>query len=298
MRLRDISHLFCLPALIVLALGLTACAAESPLPATSTPTATPAATATATSTPTTAVCSAQTGTVSVVSVASKLMKTATELRVYTPPCYQAGGELRYDVLYMLHGQTYDDTQWQDLGLTTAADHLISSGQIPPLIIVMPNEASSMSDADTSNFGQALIDEVLPWVDAHYDTCAQKACRAIGGLSRGGNWAVRIGLSHADQFAVVGAHSTPLFYGDLARLSQWQKALSVGDSLPMIYIDFGKSDEEKDQMILFNETLNDLGVRHQMVMFNGTHDPDYWSAHLEDYLRWYSAALSSPQANSK
>jgi enterochelin esterase-like enzyme len=232
--------------------------------------------------------------ISVVNVPSKLLKQPTELRVYTPPCYSASATTRYPVLYMLHGQTYTDAQWQQLGLTTSTDQLIASRQISPFIIVMPNEAASMSDADTSKFGDALINEVIPWVDANYSTCDVRECRAIGGLSRGGNWAVRIGMSHPDYFAVIGAHSTPLFYGDLNRISAWIKATPDGTPTPMIYIDFGKGDEERDLMLQFDQELSRLGVAHQMIQFNGSHDADYWSAHVAQYLRWYSAALASPQ----
>jgi enterochelin esterase-like enzyme len=239
-------------------------------------------------------CQEHIGTTSTVNVPSKLLKQPIELKVYTPPCYSASKPTRYPVLYMLHGQTYDDMQWPQLGLTAAADKLIATGQISPFIIVMPNETASMSDADSSKFGDALINEVIPWVDTNYATCDVRQCRAIGGLSRGGNWAVRIGMSHPDYFAAIGAHSAPLFYGDLNQINTWVSVLPAGEQVPMIYIDFGKSDEERDQMLQFDQELSSLGVVHQMVQFDGFHNADYWSAHVEQYLLWYSASLASPQ----
>ena len=289
---------------ILTALILTACSAqETPavlytppvsITATTLPTPTKIPAPAITATPTPSGCQESTGSISVENVPSSLIKPLIEVRVYTPPCYSAALATRYPVLYMLHGQTYDDTQWQNLGLTDNADKLITSGQISPLIIVMPNEAASMKDADSSQFGAALINEIIPWIDSHYATCDVRECRAIGGLSRGGNWAVRIGLSHPDYFEAIGAHSAPLFYGDLTRVSSWIKAIPAGAATPMIYIDFGRSDEEKDDMLQFDQELNDLGVAHQMVQFNGFHDNNYWSAHVADYLRWYSAALARPQ----
>jgi len=288
---------FVLPLFIFLAACSTINPQISASPTLSTATLTPTvlpATATPAATATSSGCQEQAGTISVVNVPSKLLKQPTELRVYTPPCYSASTPTRYPVLYMLHGQTYTDAQWQQLGLTTSADQLIASRQISPFIIVMPNETASMSDADTSKFGDALINEIIPWVDANYSTCDVRECRAIGGLSRGGNWAVRIGLSHPDYFAVIGAHSAPLFYGDLNRVSNWIAAIPAGTPIPMIYIDFGKNDEERDQMLLFEQELSSLSVVHQMIQFNGFHDADYWSAHAAQYLRWYSAALANPQ----
>jgi len=287
------------PLFFILMISMLAACVVQPAPATPTSTATIAATATITptftavlptATATTPACQETSGSIGVESVPGKVSKQPTEVRIYLPPCYDPSGSVRYPVLYMLHGQTYDDTQWQNLGLTTAADLLIAARQIAPLIIVMPNEADSMSDADTSTFGEALTEEIIPWVDEDFATCAERTCRAIGGLSRGGNWAVRIGLSHPDLFAVIGAHSAPLFYGDLNRIPGWISAIPAGETPPMIYIDFGKSDEEKDDMLQFDQQLNRLGAPHQMLQFDGFHDADYWSGHVTDYLLWYSSVI--------
>jgi enterochelin esterase-like enzyme len=298
---------------------LTSCAVQStpaaptPLP---TPTATPLPTPTM-PTPTATGCTETAGHVQLVTVPTQLLKQEIELRVFTPPCYDPAAATRYSVLYMLHGQTFDDSQWQSLGLFSAADQLIDSRQIYPFLIVLPNEADSVAFADTSKFGDALVEEVIPYVDKHFATCSAQACRGIGGLSRGGNWAVRIGFSNPQRFAVIGAHSTPLFYGDLERLPEWaadfpqdqqiivshatttdadSKTTTITEetlTAPMIYIDFGEKDEEKSQMLAFDQSLSQLGVVHQMIEFDGYHDPAYWSAHLDIYLKWYAAALSAP-----
>jgi enterochelin esterase-like enzyme len=275
---------------------LAGCASPS-LKVTPMPTDTPAATFTASQTPlpsatpepTRPVCTQTTGTITTTTLTSKLSKFPTELKIYTPPCYIPGGEKKYPVLYMLHGQTYTDSQWIDLGLTSKADALISSGEVVPMIIVLPNEAESMTFADTSHFGDIMVDVVLPYIDSNYSVCTLRNCRAIGGLSRGGNWAVRIGLSHTDLFTAIGAHSAPLFYGDLQRVDQWVAASSA---VPMIYIDFGKSDEDRADMLQFDQKLTDLDVAHQMLQFLGFHDADYWSAHTANYLDWYSQSFTS------
>ena len=44
-------------------------------------------------------------------------------------------------------------------------------------------------------------------------------------------------------------------------------------------------------------LTDLGVRHEWHLWAGDHSGTYWSAHLDDYLRFYNASLSSRAARS-
>lgn len=289
------------PFYLILSVSLAGCAQPASLPIslplpteTVTATSVPPTPLSPTATDTPVACQQMSGTIQIDTIPSKLSKWSTEVRVYLPPCYDAGNAKGYPVLYMLHGQTYGDSQWQNLGLTTAADQLITAKQIAPLIIVMPNEEESMSDAETSPYGNVLIDEVLPWIDEHYATCKERDCRGIGGLSRGGNWAVRVGLTHPDLFAVIGAHSTPLFYGDLDRIPGWINAIPAGETPPMIYIDFGKSDEEKNEMLKFGQVLNKLGIMHQLLQLDGFHDAAYWSAHVADYLLWYSASFAAPR----
>ena len=40
-------------------------------------------------------------------------------------------------------------------------------------------------------------------------------------------------------------------------------------------------------IWFEELLNQRGIPHEWYLFSGYHTEDYWSAHLETYLRWYA-----------
>jgi enterochelin esterase-like enzyme len=246
-----------------------------------------------TPTPTVPVCTETNGVVSDYSVPSKILTKPIAVKVYTPPCYDRS--VQYPVLYMLHGMTFLNDQWVRLGITSAADELIMSKEIAPMIIVMPQEDESLSDPGKSKYGDALINEVIPWVDQNLSTCNEQECRAIGGLSRGGNWAVRIGLSNPDLFAAIGAHSTPLFYSDLGRIGNWLRDIPANVRIPQIYMDMGKSDENREDIRRFDGELNRLKVIHEFYQFNGLHDEVYWSAHVRDYLRWYARVLAGAQA---
>lgn len=237
-------------------------------------------------------CKSQTGEIVDYAVPSEILTAPVALKIYFPPCYDETSTTRYPVLYMLHGQTYSNDQWIRIGITSAANKLIEEKRIDPLIIVMPNETSSMSDAATSKFGEAVVNEVIPWVDKHLNTCSTRSCRAIGGLSRGGNWAVRIGLSNLQLFSSIGAHSTPLFFGDLARLGNWVRQAPSIEEVPVLYLDMGKSDENRKEILQFEAELSRLGVVHDFYQFVGYHEEKYWSAHVEEYLRWYSAIFST------
>ena len=206
-------------------------------------------------------------------------------RIYTPPCYGSEGERAYPALYMLHGATESDQQWDDLGLDEWADSLISGGDIPPLIIIMPREVTWIVLPENP-FGDHLIKAVIPWVDANYRTLDDRAYRAIGGMSRGGNWAVRLGLLHWGLFGSIGAHSTPLFIGDLNRVPGWAEIIPAAKT-PRILLDIGQDDNNLAEAERLHDALLDLGIAHDWRLYPGLHDEAYWRAHLEEYLKWYS-----------
>lgn len=207
-------------------------------------------------------------------------------RVYLPPCFQDLTGQRYPVLYMLHGLNAGDDQWERMGIGVTADALIAAGQIEPLIIVMPEDNDSLQPTQ-SHFGQALVEELVPWIDSHYPTRTDRLGRAIGGLSRGAAWAIHIGLTDWRLFGAIGAHSLALFWTDGEEINQLLGSIPW-DGLPKIYMDIGTKDLDLESTTSFEERLMALHIPHEWHLFPGFHDEDYWKSHLEDYLRWYSA----------
>ena len=221
-----------------------------------------------------------------------------QFRVYLPACYGNDKDRRYPVLYLLHGQSYTDDQWDRLGADEAMDGLIYSGEIPPFILVLPKESNYMITQWQSKYGQALAAELVPWVDAHYQTCTDRACRAIGGLSRGAGWAMRIGLMEWGIFSAIGAHSLAPFPGDFNAAPFWIKAIPDG-SLPRIWIDVGDRDFIRDPAWVFKDRLDDYKVPNEWFVLPGSHTEKYWSGNVTTYLRWYAAGwknISSVLAN--
>jgi enterochelin esterase-like enzyme len=210
-----------------------------------------------------------------------------EYRVYLPPCYSQQPERRYPVLYLIHGQNYNDDQWDRLGADETADALIAAGEIPPLIIVMPRDRSWAQPTE-DRFGQVLADSLVPAIDESYRTLPDRAYRAVGGLSRGAGWAVHLALSRWELFSALGAHSLPVFWADTPHVRQWLKDIPP-DSLPRIYLDIG----EKDRPVILNSArwfenlLTELDIPHEWHLFTGYHEEAYWQSHLEQYLRWYT-----------
>lgn len=220
---------------------------------------------------------------------TNLLRQPLEYSIYLPPCYDQQPHRRYPTLYLIHGQSFTDDQWIRLGAGDTADKLIQRGAIPPLIIVMPRDRT-WEQPTQDKFGEAVVDQLIPFIDHSYRTYSGRQSRAIGGLSRGAGWAVHLGLSHWELFGAIGAHSLPVFWTDTPHIAAWLDSIPP-ESLPRIYLDIGDKDRPAimNSAIWFEQLLTRMKIPHEWYLFSGYHEEAYWRAHIEQYLRWYTHA---------
>ena len=152
--------------------------------------------------------------------------------VYTPPGYEKGST-KYPVLYLQHGWGENETSWGIQGKANLImDNMIAEGRIKPFIVVMaygmtntggrpggfrrpagnaatpPNGAARPAGGPPrgmldNGFQTVLLDELIPYVDAHFRTIANRDGRAMAGLSMGGMETHAITLDKPDVFAYWG-----------------------------------------------------------------------------------------------
>ena len=247
----------------------------------SVPTAAPTLVPSSTPSPTAVPCAETEGEVVTATIPSDTLNYAINSRIYLPPCYGKVADIRYPVLYLIHGLNFKEDQWVRLGIATAADDLIAADEIAPIIIVLPR------DRKDDRLEAAFIADLLPYIDSTYLTLADRQHRAIGGLSRGGGWSVHIGLQHPELFARVGAHSPAVFFGDENDIVQWTWH-TPKDQKPTVYIDIGENDANPQSAAWLDQVLIYADIDHTYLVQAGGHSEKYWTAHVADYLRFYAA----------
>jgi enterochelin esterase-like enzyme len=206
-------------------------------------------------------------------------------QIYLPPCYDQKPDERYPVLYLLHGQTYYDDQWIRIGAVNVADQLILSGESIPFIVVFPDDRYWNLPPGVG-FGQRLVEQLIPYIDGTYRTLPDREHRAIGGMSRGAGWALRLGLSRPDLFSAVGLHSLAVLQGDGSAVRSWLIEMPPA-SRPRVFMDIGDNDPELPMASRVESLFNDFGVFHEWHLYGGEHTENYWSAHVDEYIRWYA-----------
>ena len=219
-------------------------------------------------------------------IPSQLLGEPLLYRVYLPPCFSENPARPYPVLYLLHGQQQDATLWEQLGAMDLADQVALSDTSQPFIIVMPTERRFLVDLQDTKYDRAIAEELIPAIDAAFPTCTDRSCRAIGGISRGGAWAVRIGFSHPELIGYIGAHSPAVFGAELSRLPVLLNRADLSE-IPVVFIDTGRADNYRESAIKLESILTEYRVIHEWHLNEGQHEFKYWQEHIAEYIAWYS-----------
>jgi enterochelin esterase-like enzyme len=209
---------------------------------------------------------------------------------------------------MLHGMSGSNQEWSSYGLVDKADKMIRSGDLPPMVIVLPQGDKAYwvdhAGIDKEAWGRYMAKDVVAEVDAHFRTIADASHRAIGGVSMGAHGALQLAMNYPGTFTVVGAHSlvlrpydsAPTYFGppaDFAKRDPVQLAPAKAELLRSmdLWIDIGDKDPWAGFATQFDGELAQLKVPHAWHEWSGDHSGSYWSAHLTDYLRFYGSSLS-------
>ena len=210
--------------------------------------------------------------------------------VYTPPTYDANKNKKYPVLYLQHGWGENEYAWSNQGhANLIMDNLIADGKIEPFIIVMTygmtNEGfrpgamparparpegapaarparpqgNPMAAMMNNGFETVLVDELIPYIDSHFKTKADKAHRAMAGLSMGGMETHTITLARPEVFGWYGLLSGGVYNPDELKDIKDVKGIFLGCG----------SKESPDQIMKSAEALQAAGYNAKGYVSEGT-----------------------------
>jgi S-formylglutathione hydrolase FrmB len=136
----------------------------------------------------------------------------TVVRVLLPADYAAHPEQRYPVLYLLHGCCDYDVRGSQAWTTHGEAEQATAGL--PLIVVMPDGGRAGFYTDWYRKGAGgppeweryHIGQLIPWIDASFQTRAAREGRAVVGLSMGGFGAFSYAARHPDRFVAAASFS--------------------------------------------------------------------------------------------
>lgn len=237
---------------------------------------------------------------------SQSLQKASTVNVVFP---EDAGERPWAVFYLLHGLSDDQTIWMR---RTSIERYVAG---LPLMVVMPDGGRGWYTNAKEGYAYEddLIRDVVSLIDRTFPTRAERAGRAIGGLSMGGYGAVKNGLKHHEMFASINSHSGAVgFLRDPSRGRQLspefvrifgeqpgggpEDPFAIIEQIdhgrvPAMRLDCGTDDFLLDQNRSFHEHLESLHVPHEYEEFPGGHSWDYWDKHVQEAIAFHARNLN-------
>jgi enterochelin esterase-like enzyme len=242
------------------------------------------------------------GAISTVYYDSSATGGQRRMHVYTPPGYE-NGTARLPVLYLLHGGGDSDDSWGTVGRAGAIlDNLLAAGKAVPMMIVMPAGHISTDFRLTPGvrmghdaFNDDLTKVVLPFIDGHYRTVADRDHRAIAGLSMGGLQALDIALDDSADFAYVGIFSSGWFPNSQKEEEETDVAQfrASGKAFRLFWVDAGQYDIALQNSDATVAILKKAGINVEQHQSPGFHAWNNWRNYLNQFAPLLFKASISP-----
>ena len=233
---------------------------------------------------------------------SPSLEMKRRITIYTPPGYEHS-DAEYPVLYLLHGAGGDEEAWIALGRTSQImDNLIAEGKAEPMIVVMTNgNVDQQAAPGESPAGYVTPQFMLPntmngkfvetfpdvihFVESNYRVKADKANRAIAGLSMGGFHTMHISRFHANTFDYVALFSAAILPRDTS-IEVFQNLESTleqqkENGYKLYWIGIGKSDFLYDANTQFRGMLDGMDMKYEYMETEGGHTWTNWRVYLTE-----------------
>jgi enterochelin esterase family protein len=161
--------------------------------------------------------------------------TTRDLFVYVPPGYDPSSARRYPALLAIVGYTGTGGYLFNVDplvepLDVKLDRMIAAGECPPVIVAAPDcftrvgGNQHINSAGTGRYEDYLVDEIIPFVDAHYKTLPRGQW-GVFGKSSGGYGSILLGMHRPDVFCTLANHSGDANF-ELCYAMDWPAALDA------------------------------------------------------------------------
>lgn len=227
------------------------------------------------------------------------------MTIYTPAGYESS-KAQYPVLYLLHGMGGDEEAWIALGRTSQIlDNLIAQGKAAPMIVVMtngnvaqqaaPGESSQglykptmqLPNTMDGKFEETFMD-VVKFIESNYRVKADKAHRAIAGLSMGGYHSLHISRYYPNTFDYVGLFSAAILPNEQVKSKVYENfdgtlKTQMQNGYKLYWIGMGKTDFLYQAGVEYRAKLDSIGMKYTYVESEGGHVWKNWRDYLSEFV---------------
>lgn len=204
--------------------------------------------------------------------------------VILPPGFAQGDAL--PVLLLLHGGDMDADQWLRTGhIQHYVDRLRARGELQPLVLVLP---SGGPEPYTGASEQHLMQELLPWLKAHYGLEPGRAQLGVAGMSMGARGALHLAQAHPQRFGFAYGLSGSFHGPQIEAIHGWPRGTPLA-------LRCGREDFVFPRHQALVRALQRTDIRFEHQDEPGGHTWHYWSRTSSDMLRWIDRQFSALRA---
>ena len=142
------------------------------------------------------------GELKTINITGKISNKEITFDVYLPENYNKNGA-GYPVIYSLHGR--GGSHKSGAAFRVPMEKAIAKGILPPVIAVYPDGTKNGWYADAKDrsilIETNIIREIIPWIDANYNTRSSREFRVIQGFSMGGYGASLYAVKFPELFSI-------------------------------------------------------------------------------------------------
>ena len=127
------------------------------------------------------------------------------------------------------------------------------------------------------FEHVLVDDLIPYIDAHFRTLSDQPHRAMAGLSMGGAETHSITLNHLDKFSAIG-----LFSGGIITPDDVNSHADFKEKVKVVFCSCG-SEEGPANIQANHDALDQIGIQNTAyVSANTAHEFLTWRRSLHEF----------------
>jgi S-formylglutathione hydrolase FrmB len=252
---------------------------------------------------------------------SNILGADRNYTVYLPAGYESQTDRSYPVLYLLHGMNGTNEDWAGRGhLKDVMDQLRAAGEVCDMIVISPDAGGPIGEGywngyfnmDGWAYERFFYEEFLPTVEKQYRIKADKAHRAIAGLSMGGGGSTSYAQRYADMYCACYAMSALMHLpapqqaapnGDKDKMWHLTKSANKYSCVEYVnnaddatkqalrtvawYVDCGDDDFLFECNMDFIAAMRKAGIPYQLRVRDGAHTWEYWHSALYEALPFVS-----------
>lgn len=244
---------------------------------------------------------------------SENLKLDWNYTIYLPKDYDENKEGGYPVLYMLHGLGGNHTNLLErFDSIEILDEIIEKAG-KDMLVVFPDGFNSfyINQNDGMQMEDAVMKDLVPFIDSYYNTNTDRSMRAIGGISMGGYGAARFTLKYPQTFSKALLISPAVWYKlpednpikmnyhafakrDKSWSDEFYQSLHPSSYIENaedveFYIRTTSGDQTVDveDVKKFASELDKASVKNEFIIDPDEfdHNWDYWKTIADDFYKW-------------